>query len=332
MKPYGKIEEQEIFEHTIGNGSGLEVSIINYGATITSIITPDRDGIPGDVILGFDSLEGYLQAKNPFMNAIIGRYANRIANAKFSLNGVAYKLEANERSSCLHGGTKAFDKQIWSFENANKSSVTLKLTSPDGDGGFPGELSVEVIYSVDKDNILHIDYKATTTKATPVSLTSHCYFNLSGGYDDTILGHTLQVNSQSITAVDELSVPTGEFTSVEGTGFNLRIAKLLKLCSEGFDHNWVLDGQAPQATLYHIASGRCMEMYTTEPGVQVYTSKFLDGSLKYTKKGRIYNKAAAICLEAQHYADSPNKENFPTTILNPGEVYTQKTSYKFYLK
>jgi aldose 1-epimerase len=334
MKVYGDINGKPVHEYIISNGENLQVNIITYGAIVTNIFTPDTEGNVGDVVIGFENLEGYLQKKNPFMNAIIGRYANRIGNATFSLNDKTYTLQANERTSCLHGGINGFDKRIWDVINYNDHSITLKLISPDGEEGFPGDVAVEVTYEVTKENALIIKYNATTDADTPINLTSHCYFNLSAGVDDSILGHTIQVLGDNITEVNEMQSPTGEIVPVANTRYDLNAAKLLKKCEDGFDHNWVLnntEGQ-PQATLFHPASGRCMEMHTTEPGLQVYTAKYLDGSLKNTKKGRMYNQYGAICLEAQHFADSPNIAHFPNTILKPGEVYTQTTLYKFSVK
>lgn len=294
----------------------------------------------GDVVLGFDSLSGYLQKANPYFGALIGRYGNRIAHAKFSLDGKTYSLVANDHGNSLHGGDKGFDKVVWNAEKQSDSSLQLTYHSKDGEQGYPGDLDVTVVYTLTADNALRIDYTATTDKSTPVNLTNHAYYNLSGGSDSTILNHQLELNADRYTPVDSLLIPTGEIRGVKGTPFDFTVMKPIGRDIEqvkgGYDHNWVLNKTGNEltkaATLYHPASGRIMEVYTTEPAIQFYSGNFLDGTLSNTKGGTKYVKHAALCLETQHYPDSPNQANFPNTVLKPGETYQQTTLYKFGVK
>jgi aldose 1-epimerase len=339
-KPFGSYEGQAITEYTLTNKNGMQVGIINYGGTITKMITPDKNGNMGDVVLGFDSLSGYLQKGNPYFGALIGRYGNRIAHAKFELNGKNYSLVANDHGNSLHGGDKGFDKVVWNAEKKSDSSLQLSYQSKNGEQGYPGNLNVTVVYTLTADNALKINYTATTDQATPINLTNHAYYNLSAGTDSTILNHQLQLNADRYTPVDSVLIPTGEIKSVKGTPFDFTtmkpIGRDIDQVKGGYDHNWILntsgDGLAKAATLYHPPSGRIMDVYTTEPAIQFYSGNFLDGTLANTKGGTKYVKHAALCLETQHYPDSPNQPNFPNTILKPGETYKQTTVYKFGVK
>lgn len=343
VKFYGMAGTDSVFQYIITNIQGMEVGILNYGATITHIIVPDRYGKREDVVLGFDSLNGYLKNGNPYFGCIVGRYANRIANAKFSLDGNTYTLAANNNGNSLHGGLKGFDKVIWTLRGKEvtdeHTTLGFQYNSRDGEEGFPGNMQVTVAYSLLPTQELKIDYIATTDKPTPVNLTNHSYFNLSAGRDSTILDHALKINADQYTEVNEKLIPTGKLIDTKGSTMDFTTAKLigkdLDKVQGGYDHNWVLnkktDSLGLAATLYHPFSGRYMEVFTTEPGIQFYSSNFMDGSLT-GKKGKKYVKHAALCLETQHYPDSPNQPSFPNTILKPGETYHQTTVYKFSIK
>jgi aldose 1-epimerase len=268
----------------------------------------------------------------------VGRYANRIANAKFSLNGKTYQLAANNDVNSLHGGLKGFDKVIWKVKGIEQKTLSLEYFSKDGEEGYPGNLTVNVVYSLTDDNELKINYTATTDKATPINLTNHCYFNLSAGKDSTILDHMLMLNANKYTEVNDKLIPTGKLLDVKGTPMDFtkakRVGQDIEKVSGGYDHNWVLNRETESlqviGTLYHPPSGRYMEVFTTQPGIQFYTGNFLNG-LK-GRNGNVYNIHAALCLETQHYPDSPNQPSFPNTILRPGETYHQTTVYKFSVK
>ena len=334
---YGMIGADSVFQYTLTNKNGIVVKVLNYGGTVTDIITPDKNGKMGDVVLGYDSLSGYLQTGNPYFGCLVGRYGNRIANAKFTLDGKEYTLAANNGLNTLHGGLKGFDKVIWAVKSFNDSGLSLSYSSKDGEEGYPGNLSVDVMYSLSDDNGLKIDYTAATDKATPVNLTNHCYFNLSAGADSTILGHELMLKADKYTPVNGTLIPTGKIDDVKGTPMDFttskKIGKDIASVTGGYDHNWVF--QKPEnrfdmiATLYHERSGRYMEVRTTEPGIQFYSGNFLNGTLKNTRGGVKYVKHAGLCLETQHFPDSPNQPVFPNTILKPGEIYQQITVYKF---
>lgn len=336
-KPFGNYEGQAITEYTITNAKGMQLSIINYGGTITKLMAPDKNGKMGDVVLGYDSLSGYLQRGNPYFGALIGRYGNRIGNAKFTLDGQTYTLDKSDGRNSLHGGFKGYDKVVWTAEKQGDNSLKLTYHSKDGEGGYPGNLDVTVVYTLEADNAVKIDYTATTDKATPVNLTNHAYYNLSAGIDSTILNEELQINADKYTPVDAGLIPTGEIADVKGTPFDFTsskpIGRDIEQVKGGYDHNWVLNKSGNElskaATVYDPTSGRVMEVYTTEPGIQFYTGNFLNGTLKNTKGGAKYVKHASICLETQHFPDSPNKPNFPSTILKPGETYKSTTVYKF---
>ena len=339
--PFGTFDNLPITKYTLTNPSGMEVSILNYGGTITDIIVPDKNGNKGDVVGRFDSLSGYLQKGNPFFGALVGRYGNRIANAQFSLDGKKYTLAANNDGNSLHGGNKGFDKVVWKAEkNAGDSSLELTYLSKDGEEGYPGNLSVKVVYTLTADNAVKIDYMATTDKPTPVNLTNHSYFNLSAGHDSTILGHQLMINADKFTEVNKKLIPTGKLPEVKGGPMDFTVSKEvgrdIGQVDGGYDHNFVLIKQGNElskaAEVYDPGSGRVMEVWTTQPGVQFYTGNFLNGQLVNTPGNVKYNKHAALCLETQHYPDSPNQPAFPTTILKPGETYMQTTIYKFSTK
>lgn len=344
-KPFGSYNNAAITEYTLTNSSGMQAGILNYGGTITKLMVPDKNGKMGDVVLGFENLSGYTQKGNPFFGALVGRYANRIGGAKFTLDGKTYKLAPNNFGNSLHGGTIGFDKVIWNAEKIGDSSLKLTYQSKDGEEGYPGNLNVLVVYTLGSDNSLKIDYTATADKATPVNLTNHSYFNLSAGKDSTVLDHVLRLNADKYTPVNDQLIPTGQIADVKGTPLDFRtpktIGKDIDKIKGGFDHNLILNkgGSAPDsyrdqeaATVYDPASGRFMEVFTTQPGVQFYSGNFLKGDLQGTKGGQRYVAHAGLCLETQHYPDSPNQPSFPTSILKPGETYRQTTVYKFSVK
>lgn len=336
-KPFGIFDNRPVTQYTLTNNSGMQVSVINYGATLTRIITTDKNNTKGNVIFGFESLDGYLQNANKYIGSIVGRYCNRIANAKFNLDGQEYNLAQNERNNNLHGGIKGFDKVWWNIESM-EDDCSLKLTylSKDAEEGFPGNLYVEVVYSLSDENSLTIDYSAVCDKASPVNLTSHCYFNLSAGQHASVTDHELLLFSDEITELDKGNIPTGLISKVENTAYDFRnpkpIGKDIHLLPGGYDINYVLNKQAGiAAILYHAASGRVMEMFTTEPGVQVYSGNSPEGS-HANKEAFTDTTYTAICLEAQLYPNSPNEPSFPGTVLRPGSTYRQTTIYKFSVK
>ena len=327
---------------TLRNASGMEVRAITYGGIITALKVPDRAGHLGDIALGFDSLAGFL-TPHPFFGAIIGRYGNRIGNATFTLDGATYTLAKNNGPNNLHGGDKGFDKQVWSAAPvAGRNAVAFTRSSVNGEEGFPGNLSVRVTYELTDKNELVVDYFATSDKATPVNLTQHTYFNLAGEGSGDILGHQLTINADRYTPVNETLIPTGELAPVQGTPFDFRQptaigarindANAQLKHGQGYDHNWVLnrsgDGLQLAARVVEPTSGRTMEITTTEPGIQFYAGNFLDGTIK-GKSGHIYGRRSGFCLETQHYPDSPNKPEFPSTILRPGQEYRSKTVFTF---
>jgi aldose 1-epimerase len=335
---FGTYEGENITKYTLTNAGGMQVGIINYGGTITDIVTPDKNGNKGNVVLGFDSLSGYLQKGNPYFGALIGRYGNRIANGKFTLDGKQYTLAGNDHGNSLHGGLKGYDKVVWKAEKlSGDSSLQLTYNSKDGEEGYPGNLSVKVAYTLTDANELKIDYTATTDKATPVNLTNHAYYNLSAGKDSTILGHNIMINADKFTEVNDKLIPTGKLPEVKGGPMDFTSSKMIgkdiDQVKGGYDHNWILNRKGSDlekaAEVYDPTSGRSMEVWTTEPGLQFYTGNFLDGTLTNTRGGAKYVKHAALCLETQHYPDSPNQPAFPNTILKPGETYRQTTIYKF---
>lgn len=329
--------------YTLTNIHGIEVRAMTYGGAIVSVKTPDKKGNFADIVLGFDSLAGYL-GKNPFFGALVGRYGNRIGSAKFALNGKEYTLAKNDGPNTLHGGLKGFDKVVWqgqSFQKSAEVGLVLKYTSIDGEEGYPGTLHVTVTYTLNDKNEFSIDYQAKTDKDTPINLTNHTYFNLAGEGSGTILGEELTLSADHFTPVDATLIPTGKISSVKGTPLDFTKPNAIGtrindhyeqlVFGGGYDHNFVINRQAPGITLaaraVDPASGRVLEVDTTEPGVQFYTGNFLDGITG--KQGHTYNKRDAFCLETQHYPDSPNKPNFPSTILKPGQTYHSTTVWKF---
>jgi aldose 1-epimerase len=333
---YGVIGSDSVYRYTLKNSRGLKAVITNYGGIILELWTPDKTGTTGDVVLGFDSLSGYLQKGNPYLGALVGRYANRIGQAMFSLDGKIYKLAANNGPNALHGGLKGFDKKVWTVDQVNDSSLAISLTSPDGEEGYPGTLNVKVVYTVTNSNSLCIDYTALTDKKTPVNLTNHSYFNLSAGRDSGILNEELTLNASSYTPVNETLIPTGEIAKVAGTPMDFikskTIAKDIAKVKGGYDHNFIINRKdslpALAATVYEPISGRQMQVWTTQPGIQFYTSNFMDGTLT-NKDGKKMQAHAALCLETQHFPDSPNQPSFPNVILEPGQTYHETTIYKF---
>ena len=334
-KIFGSHNGREIDLFTVSNNNGLVVSLTNYGGIITSIRTPDRNGVIGNVILGYETLEHYVDDGH-YVGCLVGRYANRIARGCCQIDGKKYQLFCNDGNHHIHGGREGFNKKIWEAETVRESrgcGVKLYLTSPDGEEGYPGTVDVQVLYLLTLDNSLIVDYSAATDTKTIINLTQHSYFNLAG--KGTINNHMIRINAQGYTPADESLIPTGSFKTVEGTPFDLNKEKRIdqacadmvpsELVNGGFDHNFVLDGDradTPAAILYHPGSGRELEIYTTEPGLQFYTGNNLDGTAPFCKHG-------AVCLEAQHFPDSPNKRAFPSVILEPGYVYHQETRYQF---
>lgn len=341
QQKYGNADGKDITQYTLKNAAGVEVKIINYGGTITNVLVPDSSGNFGDVALGFDSMEGYLQKKNPFFGCITGRYANRIAKGKFSIDGKAYQLPVNDGANTLHGGISGFNRKFWDAEVLpGDSGVKFTYLSKDGEEGFPGNCAVEVKYALSQNNELKIEYKATTDKPTAVNITNHSYWNLSAGKDSTILGHEMFINADKFVGVNNELIPTSELPEVKGTAMDFTVPATvgtdIAKVAGGYDHTYVLNKKNTAEPELAVAvrdpnSGRYMEVYTTEPGVQFYSGNFLDGSLT-GKSGIKYVKHAGLALEAQHFPDSPNQPSFPNTILRPGETFSQTTIYKFSVK
>ena len=345
---FGKTREGvEAYLYTLRNKNGMEARITNYGGIVVSLIVPDRNGKLGDVALGFDSLSGYLHG-SPYIGALIGRYGNRIGKGKFTLNGSAYTLATNNGANALHGGVKGFDKVVWTVDEKTSipgKSLSLTYVSKDGEEGYPGTLTAHVVYSVTDDNELKIEYTATTDKPTIVNLTQHSYFNLAGAGSGSILNHELFIDADKFTPIDAGLIPTGELQSVKGTPMDFTTPTAIGARIDqkdaqlkdglGYDHNWVLNkpfnSMGLAARVYEKTTGRIMEVRTTEPGLQFYSGNFLDGSLT-GKGGSKYGKRDGFCLETQHFPDSPNKPNFPTTTLLPGQTLTSTTIYKFSAK
>jgi aldose 1-epimerase len=336
---FGKAKEgQAVYLYTLSNANGMTVKITNYGGIVTSLIVPDKNCQLDDVVLGFDSLDQYLEG-HPYFGALVGRYGNRIAKGKFTLNGTGYKLATNNGENHLHGGIKGFDKVVWNTEivkKENEVGVKLSYLSKDGEEDYPGNLSVVVIYTLTKNNELKINYEAETDKPTPINLTHHSYFNLKGAGNGDILGHLMTFAADRFTPVDEGLIPTGEIKSVKDTPMDFTVPKAIgeriDQVKGGYDHNYVLndwDGSLRWAAkVVEPISGRVMEVWTTEPGLQFYSGNFLDGTIT-GKNGKVYQKHYGFCLETQHFPDSPNKPEFPSTILEPGEKYTHTTIYRF---
>ena len=338
---------REVTAYTLTNTNGITLTALNYGGIITSLSTPDKTGTLGDIVLGYDTIDGYLRS-TPYFGAIVGRYGNRIARGKFTLDGATYTLATNNGPNALHGGLVGFDKVLWHAEPFDSAAtngrvgLVLTYTSKDGEEGYPGTVQARVTYTLTDKNELAIDYHATTDKTTPINLTQHTYFNLAGDGAGVVTNQLVQIDADAFTPVDSTLIPTGVLQTVDKTPFDLRApteigAKLdstniqLKIAG-GYDHNFVLkrtgDGLSHAARVVDRATGRTLDVATTEPGLQFYTGNFLDGTIT-GKKGHVYNKRNGLCLETQHFPDSPNQPAFPSTILKPGTEYTSHTVFTF---
>ncbi|WP_407292511.1 aldose epimerase family protein [Stutzerimonas zhaodongensis] len=347
---FGKMPDgTPIEKYTLKNSQGVEAVVITYGGVLQSLLVPDKDGKLKDIVLGFDDVDGYIKNGNVYFGATIGRFGNRIDDGRFELDGTTYQIPQNDGSNALHGGPQGFDKRVWEAKPANEDGwvgVELSYVSPDGEMGFPGTLTTHVTYSLNEENELRIKYRATTDKPTVLNLTNHSYFNLAGAGEPSVLDQVATLYASHYTPVTEKLIPTGELAEVKGTPMDFlqptRFGAHIKDDHEqlkfaepqagGFDFNWVLDTNGDlsklAAEVRDPESGRRLLMYTTEPGVQLYTGNFLDGSIN-GKDGEAYPHWSAFTLETQHYPDSPNQPNFPSTRLDPGETYTQTTIYKF---
>ncbi|MBI9039836.1 MAG: galactose mutarotase [Lutibacter sp.] len=347
-KAYGITPDSiAVDSYTLKNENGMELTVITYGGIITSLKVPNKNQVLEDVVLGYDSLVHYTR-KNPYFGAIIGRYGNRIAKGKFSLDNTEYQLATNDGPNNLHGGVKGFDKVVWNateIKGDSTASLVLTYLSKDMEEGFPGNLETKVIYTLTNNNELEVTYEATTDKKTIVNLTQHSYFNLSGDFSKTILDHEITIDADTFIPVDKTLIPTGELKDVTNTPFDFRVAKTVGQDIEvkddqlkkglGYDHCWVLNKQNEGirlvSTAYHKESGRLLEILSNEPGIQLYTGNFLDGTLP-SKQGGTYGFRTGFCLETQHYPDSPNQKDFPSVVLNPGEKYETVTTFKFSVK
>jgi len=333
---------REVDLYTLTNPDGIRARITNYGAILVSLEAPDRNGDMADITLGFDTLEGYFTA-HPYFGPIVGRYANRIDKGKFTLNNVEYTLATNDGENHLHGGVKGFDKRLWNVEDAaatgDEAFVILSYLSADGEEGYPGNLKSTVTYTLTRDNELKISYEAETDKATVINLTNHAYWNLAGRGTCDILGHEVMLNADNFTPVDEGLIPTGEIKSVKDSPMDftmpMAVGSRIDQVTGGYDHNYVLNSGggslALAAKVYEPTSGRVMEIHTAEPGIQFYTGNFLDGTIT-GKSGKVYKKHYGFCLETQHFPDSPNKPDFPSVVLKPGQKYSTVTVHKFYTR
>lgn len=335
-----KMDGKEIGLYILKNANGVEACITNYGGRLVSLLVPDREGNLKDVVLGYGSIADYLASDGNY-GALIGRYGNRIKNGQFTLDGTEYQLPGNNKGHCLHGGPKGFHNQVWDAEQVDEQTLRLTYLSKDGEEGFPGNLNVTVTYTLTDNNAIDLQYEATTDKATVVNLTNHSYFNLSGKLDTQILDHYVMINADSFTAVDETLIPVA-ILPVDSTPMDLRVPMLLGsgihekfeqlVLGKGYDHNWVLNtkGDLSQvaASAYHDGSGILLEVFTNEPGVQFYSGNFMAPADK-GKSDVTYIHRGALCLETQHYPDSPNQPAFPSTVLRPGEKYTSRCIYRF---
>jgi len=342
---FGKTADGESVDlFTLTNRNGMEAKITNYGGIVTTLTAPDRNNKYADVVLGFNDLDSYLKG-HPYFGALVGRYGNRIAKGRFTLNGIEYKLAVNNGENHLHGGIKGFDKVVWTARSMRTKlgpALSLTYVSKDMEEGYPGNLTVKVVYTLTNNNELRIDYSASTDKDTVTNLTHHSYFNLAGEGNGDILNHQLLLKASRFTPTDAGSIPTGELRNVQGTPFDFlkstSIGARINQDEEqlkfggGYDHNWVVNGRAgtlrQAASVYESTSGRVMDVWTTEPGIQFYTGNFLDGTLT-GKSGKAYARRNGFCLETQHYPDSPNKPKFPTTTLRKGATYRSTTIYRF---
>lgn len=337
---YGKVNGQEVYLFTLTNNKGNQVKITNYGGIVTSWVFPNKTGKKENIVIGFDSLTQYLQ-QPPYFGALIGRYGNRIANGKFKIDSTEYTLATNDGKNHLHGGNIGYDKVIWDAKIVNDTTPTIVLNylSKDGEEGYPGNLSIQVTYTLTHNDELEIKYEATTDKRTIVNLTQHNYYNLTGDVSNTILNHSLMIDADNYTPVDSTLIPTGEIKSVLNTPFDFKqmqkIGSRIDAVTGGYDHNWVLNKKDTTltmvATLWDEVSGRKMEVYTTEPGLQFYSGNFMDGKfINYDGKPLKYR--TGLCLETQHFPNAPNQVNFASTLLKPGEKYHSRTKYKLFIQ
>ena len=337
------VEGEKVRQFVLRNAEDVQVKIIEFGATITNWLVPDQNGKMDDIVLGFDKLDGY-EAEGPYFGAIVGRYANRIAKGEFKLGSKIYKLAKNNGSNHLHGGLKGFDKKVWqgeSFTNGDSCGVTLKLISPEGEEGYPGELQIEVTYALNDEGELSVAYTAETNKRTVLNLSQHTYFNLKGHDAGDVLEHKMKIMADRFTPINRGFIPTGKLADVEKTPMDFRLVKRIGTdihadfgqlnIARGYDHNYVLSEESGQmqlaARVVEQESGRTLEVRTDQPGVQFYSGNFLDGSVK-GKNGCMYARHAGFCLETQHFPDSPNHKNFPTTVLKAGQVFKSMTTFR----
>ena len=338
---YGSLDNKDILLYQIGN-EHLQVSVTNFGARLVSLIVKDKQGKDVDVILGYDTAEEYINNTNNFYGAIVGRYGNRIGDATFSLHGTTYHLDKNDGENTLHGGTNGVYNKVWTVKSQEKDAITLTYLSPDGEAGYPGNVNMEVTYKVNSNGGLEILYNADTDKETVLNLTNHAYFNLNGQGDTTILDHELWIDADHITQVNKTLIPTGKSIAIAGTAFDFTTAKPIGQdidrgteqleFGKGYDHNFELnkeEGFAEVASLYAPKTAIEMKVFTTEPGLQFYSGNFMSDTDPKGKGGSTYPFRSALCLETQHFPDSPNHEKFPSTVLKPGEKYTSKTEYRF---
>lgn len=341
---YANKDNKDVLLYVIKNEK-LQVSITNFGARLVSIVVNDKNNAPVDVILGYDTAEEYIENTNNFYGAIVGRYGNRIGNATFKLGGNTYQLEKNNDKNMLHGGKNGVYDKVWDVKSASENSITLAYLSPDGEAGFPGNVNMKVTYTLNNDGGLEIAYEGDTDKETVLNLTNHAYFNLNGAGDSTILDHELWINANQLTEVTKELIPTGKSLDVKGTAFDFTSAKLigkdinnqsqqLKF-GKGYDHNFELNSKeafAEVANVYAPKTGIEMKIFTTEPGLQFYSGNFMNSEEPKGKEGKSYPYRSALCLETQHFPDSPNHDHFPSTVLSPGEKYTSKTEYRFLVR
>jgi len=340
------LDGKDINLYTIKSPSGLIVEVANFGGRIVSIWTPDKEGKYDDIVLGYDNINDYLNPKERFLGPVVGRYANRIAKGEFEIDGEKYNLPLNDNGQTLHGGNKGFDMVVWNVESVNDREIHLSYLSPDGEEGFPGNVKIDMIYSLTDDNGLKIEYKATTDKSTVINLSNHSIFNLKGFGNGTIADNILMIKATYITPVDSVLIPTGELMSVAQTSFDFNQPKAINANIEdnniqlkfgkGYDHNWVLDRTTENevelvASLYEPTSGRLMEVLTDQPGLQFYSGNFFNGKVS-GKDAKLMNYREGLALETQKFPDSPNQPDFPTTRLNEGEIYTHTCIYKFGVK
>jgi aldose 1-epimerase len=338
---WGKADGKDVFLYTLRNKNGFEVAITNFGATVQALKVPDKSGHVDDVVLGYDSLLGYLSKEDPYFGAVVGRYANRIAKGRFVLESREYKLAINNGPNSLHGGATGFDKRVWDVKESGANHVTFHYLSPDGEEGYPGNLSVTVMYTLTDNNELKIEYTATTDKDTVLNISNHSYFNLAGQGNGDVLKHQVMINADKFTPMDSTLIPTGELKPVAGTPFDFRKPTVIGArinekdqqleYGRGYDHNFVLNDPGKMrlaARVIEFTSGRTLEVLTDQPGLQFYTGNFLDGTIR-GKGGKAYGNRYAFCLETQHYPDSPNHPNFPSTELKAGQTFRSTTIFRF---